>query len=171
MTSNQIESVENASFSSGDRVILPSFINEPQLRLVQTGQIFPLKTSKHIYKQKVEATDANIVINQFADNILIIVTDICKPGSIFHLKRDTSKNIKSASNSKGSDFLYSVDLLLGSETPELVTTARYLAQYLNEEKPILLTLGFKNPELSLAPAQARNIAVFIKNILDNKPSQ
>ena len=86
-------------------------------------------------------------------------------------RRDTSKNIKSASNSRGSDFLYSVDLLLGSETPELVTTARYLAQYLNEEKPILLTLGFKNPELSLAPAQARNIAVFIKNILDNKTSQ
>ena len=47
MTSNQIESVKDASFSSGDRAILPSVTNEPQLRLVPTGQIFPLKTSKH----------------------------------------------------------------------------------------------------------------------------
>ena len=139
--------------------------------MVQTGQIFPLKTSKHIYKQNVEAADASIVINRFADNILIIITDICKPGTIFHLKRDTSKNVKSAGTSRGSDFLYSVDLLLGSETPELVTTARYMAQCLNEEKPILLTLGFKNPKISLAPAQTRNLAAFVKNILCNKPNE
>ena len=97
-----------------------------------------------------------------------MVTDINKPGSIFHLKRNTSQSFKSGSTSRGSDFLYSVDLLLGAETAELVTTARYLAQYLNQEKPILLTLGFKDPQISLAPAQARNIATFIKDILNDK---
>lgn len=169
MSSNQIKSVENASVISGDCFDLPiSVNNQPQLRLVQTGEKFPLKTSKHTLKQKVEAADINIVVNQFADNILIVVTDINKPGSIFHLKRDTSQSFKSGSTSRGSDFLYSVDLLLGAETAELVTTARYLAQYLNQEKPILLTLGFKDPQISLAPAQARNIATFIKDILNDK---
>ena len=164
MSSNLLESVGNLSAISGDCARLPE--SEPQLKLVPTAQKFPLKTSKHVYKQNVEGADVNIIINQFVDNILIIITDINKPGSIFHLKRDTSRNIKSASNSKGSDFLYSVDLLLGAETAELATTARYFAQYLNQQKQILLTLGFKNPELSLSPTQARNIASFIKNILD-----
>ena len=172
MSSNQGESVGNAPAISGDCFDLSNSVNnQPQLRLLQTGEKFPLSTSTHTLKQKVEAADINIIVNRFADNILIVVTDISKPGSIFHLKRDTSQNFKSGSNSKGSDFLYSVDLLLGAETAELVTTARYLAQYLNQEKPILLTLGFKNPELSLAPAQARNIGAFIKNILDDKQAE
>ena len=168
MSSNHLESVEqDNSPSGGDHLRLNRTDKTvSELKLIKETQQFPLKTSTHVYKQQIEgADDIDIVINQFADNILIIVTDIAKPGSIFKVTRDTSKNIKSQGSTRGSDFLYSVELLLGAETPELITTARFLGQYVNAEKPILLTLGFKNPKTSLAPTYARNLVAFIKNQL------
>ena len=168
MSSSLLESVERDNIpSAGDHLCLTSNNKTGSgLKLIEGTQKFPLKTSTHVYKQQIEeASDVDIVINQFADNILIIVTDITKPGSIFRVTRDTSNNIKSSGGTKGSDFLYSVELLLGAETPELITTARFLAQSVNAEKPILLTLGFKNPKASLAPAQARNLVAFIKKQL------
>ena len=150
--------------SSGDRPSsFTSTTNEPQLKRLEPGQSFPIQTSTYVYEQNLPgASDVNIVINQFADNILIIVTDISKPGSIFNIKRDQSKSVQSAGSTKGSDYLYSVELLLGAETPELTTTARFLGQCLNKEKPILLTLGFKDPQKSLSPSKAKSLVTFIK---------
>ena len=164
-TMSSIISIEKDSLpSSGDRSLsFTSTTNEPQLKRLQPGQGFPIQTSAYVYGQDLPgASDVNIVINQFADNILIIVTDISKPGSIFYIKRDQSKSVQSAGSSKGSDYLYSVELLLGAETPELTTTARFLGQCLNKEKPILLTLGFKDPQKSLSPSKAKSLVTFIK---------
>jgi len=169
MSSSVIDSDEKDIFpSAGDRPCLfKNLLLEPQLKLIEQGQRFPLQTSTHVYQQELDgkAADVDVVINRFADNILIIATDIAKPGSIFQIKRDQSKSIQNKSSTRGSDFLYSVELLLGAETPELVTIARYLGQSLNEEKPILLTLGFKNPKTSLAPAPAKKLVAFIKEQL------
>ena len=169
MTSSAIDSNKLANLpSAGDRQYLSQNTNESelQLRLLQPGQRFPLRTSTHTYKQQVqpEAADIDVVINHFADSIVIIVTDISKPGSIFHITKDRPKT-QNVTSKGGSDFLYSVELLLGTESPELVTTARFLAQSLNEEKPILLTLGFKDPKVSLAPFQAKSLISFIKEHL------
>ena len=164
-TMSSIISTEKDSLpSSGDRSLsFTPTTNEPQLKRLEPGQGFPIQTSTYVYGQDLPgASDVNIVINQFADNILIIVTDISKPGSIFYIKRDQSKSVQSAGSTKGSDYLYSVELLLGAETPELTTTARFLGQCLNKEKPILLTLGFKDPQKSLSPSKAKSLVTFIK---------
>ena len=169
MSSTVVNNEEKDFFpSAGDQPCLSkNSQKEPQLKLVEPNHPFPLHTSTHIYRQELETNvaDIDIVINRFADNILIIVTDIAKPGTIFQMKRDQSKSIQNRGSTRGSDNLYSVELLLGAETPELITTARYLAQSLNEEKPILLTLGLKNPKTSLAPAPAKKLVAFIKDQL------
>ena len=158
-----------AAHETGDRPQLSQNIpkSEIKLNLIQPGGNFPLRTSTHIYKQDqgTKAANVDIVINQFSDNILIIVTDISKPGSIFQITRDNSKRTEKLNCFGGSEFLYSVELVLGAESPELVTTARFLAQSLNQEKPILLTLGFKNPKISLAPPKVKSLVSFIKEQL------
>ena len=169
MMSSLIDNNEKSGLASGrDRHQFLTDANgcQPKLRLLQPGEDFPfpLKTSTHVYKQhlQTEATDVDVIITHFADKIQIIVTDISKAGSIFHIARDKPKNSQNFNADHKSDYIYSVELLLGVESPELLTTARYLAQVLNQEKPILLTLGFKNPKISLSPSKAKRLASFIK---------
>ena len=156
--------IELPDSAAGDRLLLQ---NVPELRLLHPTQPFPLKTTTHVYQPpqlegQAVAAKVDVVITHFADKTQIIVTDISKPGTIFHISRDNGKN-PTAHIGSGSDFIYSVDLLFGAETTELLTTARFLAQTLNQQKSILLTLGFKDPELSLSPVGARNLVTFIKN--------
>ena len=163
--SSLIDNIETSS--AGDRQQFSNAAHEcePQLRLLKAGEDFPfpLKTSTHVYKQQLqtEAADVDVVITHFSDKIQIIVTDISKPGTIFNVARDKAKNPQNFNNHK-SDFIYSVELLLGVESAELLATARFLAQVLNQEKPITLTLGFKNPKMSLSPTEAKRLVSFIK---------
>ena len=166
--SSLIDNNKSSLPSGGDRqqFLTDADECEPKLRLLQPGDDFqfPLKTSTHVYKQQLqaEAADVDVIITHFADKLQIIVTDISKAGSIFHIARDKPKNPQNFNADHKSDYIYSVELLLGVESPELLTTARYLAQVLNQEKPILLTLGFKNPKISLSPSEAKRLASFIK---------
>ena len=158
MMSSLIDNIEASSLPSGGdcQIFTDTRECEPKLKLLKPGEdfSFPLKTSTHVYNQELqaEAADVDVIITHFEDKIQIIVTDISKPGSIFHIARDKPKNPQSFNANNKSDFIYSVDLLFGAESPELLTTARYLGQVLNQEKPILLTLGFKNPKNQLKNA-------------------
>ena len=124
--------------------------------LPENAKEFPVKTSTFSYDKS--GSPISVVITHFSDKDQIIITDTGKPGTIFQIRKDRPK---SAIVSSGSEFIFTVDLLLGAESDELIIFGRLLAASLKASRPLNLAIGLKDAKATLGSPNS------IKSLVDS----
>lgn len=83
----------------------------------------------------------DIVLKSYSNRTLLIVTHFKKFGTLLTINRESSVN------GYNSD-VYAIKTLFGNENNDIHVAARYIAQQINIEKPLLLSIALKNYDLS-----------------------
>lgn len=109
---------------------------------------FPVKTST--FSQEIAGTATDLVISRYSDRLLVVVTQIGKPGTFLEVT-------KSKVNSR---LLYNTNLLFGKSSEEYEVVARAVAEQISSELPLVLALGFK---VQLTPEVTKDIVRFVKS--------
>ncbi|TRY61910.1 hypothetical protein TCAL_08468 [Tigriopus californicus] len=91
-------------------------------------------------------TTWDLVISRFSDRILVVLTTLNKPGTLFQVTQATPSGASTLS--PGASPIYDVQLLLGAETPRLTAVAQIIAAiFESQAKPVLVSLGFKDLDI------------------------
>ncbi|XP_077260638.1 proteasome assembly chaperone 3-like [Temnothorax americanus] len=82
----------------------------------------------------------DIVLKSYSNRTLLIVTHFKKLGTLLTINRE------SAVNGYNSD-VFSIKTVFGSDNNDVHVAARYIAQQINIEKPLLLSIALKDYNL------------------------
>ncbi|XP_077261204.1 proteasome assembly chaperone 3-like [Temnothorax americanus] len=82
----------------------------------------------------------DIVLKSYSNRTLLIVTHFKKLGTLLTINRE------SAANGYNSD-VFSIKTVFGSDNNDVHVAARYIAQQINIEKPLLLSIALKDYNL------------------------
>jgi len=139
-----------------EKEVVASIEDEGGLVLLpENAPNFPVKT--HHFSLDSDVTGkrrTDVIITHFADRDQVVITDTGKAGTVFQVRKDRPRSSALATSGSGSDYIFSVDLLLGVESEELVLFGRLLATSLKAARPLTLALGFKDIEASLGDPQS-----------------
>jgi hypothetical protein len=93
-----------------------------------------------LYGRLVQGLQTDLVITNFTNKTLLVLTQLRKLGTVLEISRDSVRNAAEGSSGRT---VYTITTLLGSEDEEILLFARILAERLNLAKPVLLTLAVK----------------------------
>nr|XP_022920258.1 uncharacterized protein LOC111428798 [Onthophagus taurus] len=85
-----------------------------------------------ISKEIIDEIQTDIAYCEFTNQLFLIITQFGKAGSCLKIAKERLET------DIGVEFVYKVDQIFGDITIEQETTARYLAQYLDIKKPLLI---------------------------------
>ncbi|XP_012170793.1 proteasome assembly chaperone 3 [Bombus terrestris] len=81
----------------------------------------------------------DIALKIYSNRILLIITHFKKFGSLIAISRGSSFN-------QYNNSIYSTKVLFGKDDVELVAAARYIAEQINVDKPLLISISLKDYE-------------------------
>ncbi|KAL0124238.1 hypothetical protein PUN28_006232 [Cardiocondyla obscurior] len=82
----------------------------------------------------------DIVLKSYSNRTLLIVTHFKKFGTLLMINRE------SAANGYNSD-IFTIKTVFGSDNNDVHVAARYIAQQIDIEKPLLLSIALKNYDI------------------------
>jgi len=95
----------------------------------------------------------DLVVTRFSDKTLVVVTQVGKLGTVL----DIAKDAVDTPGTAGTRPVYSVSVLLGRDTEEVLLLGRMLAEKLASDKPLLVCVGIKD----LTPAVAAQVVKYV----------
>lgn len=81
----------------------------------------------------------DIALKIYSNRILLIITHFKKFGSLIAISRESSF-------SQYNNSAYSAKVLFGKDDVELVAAAQYIAEQINIDKPLLISISLKDYE-------------------------
>ena len=96
----------------------------------------------------------DLVVTRFSDKTLVVVTQVGKLGTVLDIARDA---VDTPGAAPGTRPVYSVSVLLGRDTEEVLLLGRMLAEKLASDKPLLVCVGIKD----LTPAVAAQVVKYV----------
>ncbi|OAD46961.1 Proteasome assembly chaperone 3 [Eufriesea mexicana] len=96
----------------------------------------------------------DIALKIYSNRIFLIITHFKKFGSLIAISRGTS--VCQYNNS-----IYSTKILFGKDDVEIMAAARYIAEQINADKPLLISISLKDYELD-------TLKTIVKTINDMK---
>ncbi|EZA57731.1 hypothetical protein DMN91_003300 [Ooceraea biroi] len=89
----------------------------------------------------------NIVLKVYSNQNLLIVTHLNKPGPLLLVTRESFQNGFNENNS-----VFTIKALFGHVESEVCAAARYIAEHVNIDKPLLLSLALEDYKLKTLEA-------------------
>ena len=96
----------------------------------------------------------DLVVTRFSDKTLVVVTQVGRLGTVLDIARDA---VDTPGGASGTRPVYSVSVLLGRDTEEVLLLGRMLAEKLASDKPLLVCVGIKD----LTPAVAAQVVKYV----------
>lgn len=105
----------------------------------------------------INGNHTDIALTFYKNRIFLIVTQFGKFGSMVTINRG------SALNQFDNNHIYSAQTIFGNDSEEIHASARYIAEAIEIDRPLLLSIALKDYELSTL----KQIVLAIKKIKEN----